>query len=198
MTSSATRSSSATSNARRLRVAVECDRDAFDELPAAIEQKSVLRSRLLLAGERVKQPRFRLRPDTRHGPQPAGGRRFAKLIRGAHAERPCEFDRALRAEPEVTSEADKIGRELALERCQLDDLTGFDEFAQPRLDSGSDPAQLARPSRPHEFGDGNRRAPDRLRGTAIGAGRVRVRFDELEQQRERIQAVSDLRIVHQR
>ena len=180
------------------RLAVERGRDASDELPGAVEQEPAPRSRLGLAGERLEQLRLGLRPDARDGPQPARGRRLAKLVGGADAERPRELDRALRAEPEVAAEADEIGRELALELRQLGDLARLDELAQPRLDPRADPAQLARPPGPHELGDRERRAADRLGGAAVGAGRVRVRLGELEQRRERVQAVGDLGIVHRR
>ena len=180
------------------RLAVERGRDAPDELPGAVEQQPAPRPRLGLAGERLEQPRLGLRPDPRHGPQPARGRRLAKLVGGADAERPRELDRALRAEPEVAAEADEIGRELALELCQLGDLARLDELAQPRLDPRADPAQLAHPPRPHQLRDRDRRAADRLGGAAVGAGRVRVRLGELEQRRERVQAVGDLGVVHRR
>ena len=87
----------------------------------AVEQQPAPRPRLALAGERLEQLRLGLRPDARHGPQPARGRRLAKLLGRADAERPRELDRALRAQPEVAAEADELGRELALELRQLGD-----------------------------------------------------------------------------
>jgi hypothetical protein len=113
-----------------------------------------------------------------------------------YAERPCQLDRALRTQPEVTAETNEIGRELTLELCQLGDGARLDELAQPRLDPRPDPAQLARPPRPDKLRNRERRSTDRLGGAAVGAGRVRVRLDELEQRRERVQAVGDLPIVH--
>ena len=103
---------------------------------------------------------------------------------------------ALRPEPEIAAEADELGRELALELGQLGDLARLDELAQPRLDPAADPAQLAHAPGPHELGDRDRRAADRLGGAAVGARRVRVRVGELEQRRERVQAVGDPGVVH--
>ena len=45
---------------------------------------------------------------------------------------------------------------------------------------------------------GRRRTADRLGGAAVGAGRVRVRLAELEQSGERVEAVGDLAVVHDR
>ena len=110
-------------------------------------------------------------------------------------ERPRQLDRALGAEPEVAPEADEIGRQLALELGQLGDLAGLDQLAQPRLDSVADSTQLADAARPYELGDRDG-APGSSRRPAIGADRVRVRLDELEHHRERLEAIGDLVVVH--
>ncbi len=149
-----------------------------------------------LAAERLEQPRLGLRPDTRHGPQPARGRSLAELVGGAHAERPRELDRALRPQAEIAAEPDEVRRELALELRQLGDVARLDELPQPGLDPRPDPAQLTRPPGPHQLRDGHRRAADRLGGAAIRAHRVRVAVGELEQGPERVQAVGDLAILH--
>ncbi len=108
--------------------------------------------------ERLEELRLGLRPDARHRPQSPGGRRLAKLIGGVDVERPGELDRALRPEPEVTAEADEVGRELALELRLLGDLARLDQLAKPLLDPGTDSAQLARSPRPHQVRDRQRRA----------------------------------------
>ena len=125
------------------RLAVERGRDASHELPRAVEQEPAPRPRLALAIERLQEPRLGLRPDARHGPQPACGRRLAELVGGADPERPSELHRALRAEPEVAAEADEIRGHLALELRQLGDLAGLDELAR----RASIPAPTPRSSR---------------------------------------------------
>ena len=143
-------------------LAAERGRDAADELARAVEQQPAARPRLLLAGERLEQPRLGLRPDAGHGAQPPGRGRLAQLLGGADAERPGDLHRAPRGQPEVAAEPDEVRRELALELRQLRDLARLDELAQPRLDPRPDPAQLAHPARAHELGDRDGRAADRL------------------------------------
>ena len=99
-------------------------------------------------------------------------------------------------EPEIAAEADQIGRELALELRQLGDLARLDQLAQPRLDPGADATQVAHTPALHELGHRRRRAADRLGGPAVGTRRVRASLAELEQRRERVQAVGDLGIPH--
>ena len=178
------------------RLAVERRRDAADELQRAVEQEPAPRSRHGFAGQRLEQPRLGLRPDPRHGAQAARGGRLAQLGGRPDAERPRELDRALRAQAEVAAQADQLGRELALELRQLGDRAGLDELAQPRLDPGADPAQLARPPGAHQLDDGDRGRPDRLGGAAVRARRVGVRVGELEQRRERVQAIGDQGVLH--
>ena len=97
------------------------------------------------------------------------GRRRAKLVGRADAERPRELDRALRAEPQVAAETDQVGRELALELCQLGDLARLDELAQPRLDPRADSAQLAHAPDLTSSATGDGGAADRLGGATVGA-----------------------------
>ena len=175
---------------------MEGSRDAADKLPGAVEQKSLPRSRLGFAGEGVDEQRLGLRTDSRHRPQPALGGRLAQLVGGADVQGPSELDRAPGAESEVAPEADEIRRELALELLQLADLAGLDELAQPRLDPRADPPQLADPSGPHELAHGRRGAADHLGRAAVRAGRVRAGVAELEQRRQRVQAIGDLGVVH--
>ena len=54
-------------------------RNAVDELHRAIEQESLARPRLAVAGERLEQPRLGLGPDPGHGRAAAVGRRVAQL-----------------------------------------------------------------------------------------------------------------------
>ena len=120
-----------------------------------------------------------------------------ELVGGAHAERARQLDRALGAQAEVAAEADEVRRQLALDLSELLDLARLHQLAQPRLDPLADPAQLADPATAHEVLDWERGTPDRLGGAAVGADRVRVRLDELEHQRERLQAIGDLGVVHE-
>src|SRR5437773_1478731 len=83
-------------------------RETADQLPCAVEQQPAPWSRLGLVGERLEEPRLGLRPDSRHGSEPARGRRLAKLVGRADAERARELDRALRTKPEIAAEADEI------------------------------------------------------------------------------------------
>jgi hypothetical protein len=109
-----------------------------------------------------------------------------------------DLDRALGPEAEIATEADETRRELAFELGQLGDVARLDELAQPRLDPPADPAQLAHPAGAHELGDGDPSRADGLGSAAVGAGRVGVRVAEVEQRRERLQAVRDCGIVHRR
>jgi hypothetical protein len=178
------------------RLAAEADRHAPDQLPGAVEQQAALRSRRALAGERVEQLGLALGPDPRHRPQLPRRRRLAQLAGRPDAERPRDLERAGGPEPEVAAQADELGRELALELGELADLARLHELPQPALDPRSDPAQPAHLSGPHQPGDGNRRAADRLGRPAIGARLVRVRVGQVEQRRERLQAVGDPGVVH--
>src|SRR5256885_4853789 len=117
-----------------------------------------------ITAERVQEPRLGLRPDAGNAAQPARRRRLAKLVDRAHAERASELERTLRAETEVATEADQIGRELTLELGQLGDGARLDELAQPRFDPRADPAQLAHMPRAHQLADRQHRAADRLGG----------------------------------
>ena len=163
----------------------------------AVEQQPLPGPRLLARGRatRAAAPRC-------FGPTPgtsAGGRRARRrgTRRGPHVERAGELQRALRAQPEVAAEADEVRRELALELGQLGDRARLDELAQPAPRcSRPMPAQLPDPPGAHEVGDGGRRAADGLRRPPVGARAVRVRLGELEQARERLQPVGDLRVVH--
>jgi hypothetical protein len=84
-----------------------------------------------------------LRPDSRHGSQPALGGRRAKLVGRADAERPAELDRALRAETEIAAEADQVRGQFPFQLRQLGDLARLDQLAQARLDPRADSTQLA-------------------------------------------------------
>ena len=63
------------------------------------------------------------------------------------------------AEPEQPAEPDELGRQFALQLGELGDLARLDQLAQPRLDPGPDPAQLAHPAGADELpATGARRA----------------------------------------
>ena len=113
-------------------------------------------------------------------------------------QRARDLDRALRPQPEIATESDETGRELALELRQLGDLARLDELAQPRLDAPADPAQLAHATGPHELGHRDRRPTDRLGGAPVRPRRVGVRLGELEQRRKGLQPVRDPCVVHPR
>ena len=116
------------------------------------------RARLRLPRERFEQLGLDLRADAGHGRQAPGRCRLAELLRGAHAERAGDLDRPLGPEPEIATEPDEAGRQLALELGELRDVAGLDQLAQPRIDARADPAQLADATRPHQVGHGNRRS----------------------------------------
>src|SRR5919202_3101104 len=106
-----------------------------------------------------------LGPDAGHLPQPpllGGG---AEVVEGRDAERAADLDAAPGADPEQPPEPDQLRRELALELRELLDVARLDQLAQPPLDAGADPAQLARPPGPYELRDRCRRRADHLRGS---------------------------------
>ena len=180
------------------RLAAERGRDASHELAAAREADPALRPLIGLARERVEELRLGLRPDPRHGPQPAGRRRCAQLVCRVDVQCARDLDRAPRPEPEIATQSDETRRELALELRELGDLARLDELAQPRLDAPADPAQLAHAARPHELGHRDRRPTDRLGGAPVRPRRVGVRLGELEQRRKGLQTVRDPCVVHSR
>jgi hypothetical protein len=175
--------------------ALERGRDALGELAGAGEQEPGARARLWVAGERGHEPRLGLRADAGDVGQAARGGGLAQLVGRAHLERAGDLQRPPRGQAEVAAEPDQLRRQLALELGELRDPAGLDELAKPPFDATSDPAQLAHPPGAHEGGDVDPRVADRLRGAAVGAGRVRVRLGELEQRRERLQAVGDLAVA---
>ena len=168
--------------------------DPLAQRARTIEQQPAARSRPLPSRESREQLRLRLRPDPGHLPQPPfrGGR--AELVHGPHAERAPDLDRALWAEPEQPTEPDELRRDLALELVQLRDPSRLDELPQPRLDPGADPAQLAHPTGADELGNRRRRLADRLGRAPVRPRRVRARPGEVEQSRERLEPVGDLRV----
>jgi hypothetical protein len=102
----------------------------------------------------------------------------------------------VRAQPEIAAEPDEVGRQFPLERRQLGDAARLDELTESCFDAGADPPQLTRAPGAHQLRDRKRHAADRFGSATVGTRHVRVRLGELEQGRERVQAVGDLRIVH--
>ena len=101
------------------------------------------------AASRASASRAAPRSSARCRGRSAAGRRPPPRAarRASGPERLRDVDRAPRAEPEIAAEADERRGELALELGQLLDRAGLDELAQPRLDPGADPAQLAHRAR---------------------------------------------------
>ena len=175
------------------RLAAERGRDRADQLAGAVEQQplpSVAARSSRASASSSRASVLAPIPGTSRSRPAAAASRNSSAVR-TPSERASSTER-LALEAEVAPEADEVGRELALELGELGDLAGLDELAQPRLDPLADPAQLADPVSAHELGDRERGAADRLGGAAVGADRVRVRLDELEHQRERLEAVGDL------
>src|SRR5439155_25430825 len=93
-------------------LAAQGGRDSSALLAGPVQQKPAPGTGLALAGERVEQLHFGLRPDSGNASQSTGGCGLPELVGGPDAERSRQLDRSLGAQPEVAAEADEIGREL--------------------------------------------------------------------------------------
>src|SRR5205823_14364238 len=126
-------------------------------------------------------PRLHLRPDPAHLAQPSLGGRGAQLVRRPDPELSPDLDGSARADAEQPAERGELQRDVLLELAQLGDLAGLDELAEPRLDPGPDPAQLADASGAHELGDRSRCRPDEVGRLAVRALAVVARARQLEE-----------------
>ena len=151
------------------------------------------RARPLLSCERRDQLGLRLRPDSGHACKPSLRRGLAELLGGANAESAPDLDRTLGAETDEPPEPDELGRHLALQLVELGDPPRLEELAEPRLDPRADAAQLADATGLHELGDRRLRLADQLGSPPVGA-RCRGSLREVEQGRERLEPVRDLRV----
>jgi len=95
--------------------------------------EAALRSRDLLARERLQDLRLGLGPDARHAAQLPGQRRGAELLRRPDIQRTRDVDRPPRAQPQVPAEPDQRRRQVALELRQLGDVAGLDQLEKARL-----------------------------------------------------------------
>ena len=125
--------------------------------------------------------------------QPAGGGRLAQLSRGADLERPGELDRRASRSARGSGRG-RPGQARARARARPARRSALSRSARAAAPRSPGRCRAARaPVRRHELGDRRRRRADRLGGPAVGAGRVRVRFAELQQRGERVEPVGDLR-----
>ena len=152
-------------------------RDRADELPRAVEQQPRCGRGSASRASASSSLRLGLRPDAGHVAQPARRRRRAELLRRAHAERPRDLDRALRASARGSGRGRRARARARARARQLGDLAGLDELAQPRLDPRPDPAQLAHPAgrarapRPAPARRGSSRPPGGTRAACTGSPR---------------------------
>src|SRR5262249_36193776 len=95
-------------------------------------------------------------------------------------------------------EADQLRAQLALELVELRDPAGLDELLESRRDPGSDPAKLTDAPGADELVDGDRRLAHGLGRAAVGPRGVRARAGEVEQRRERLEAIGDRGVLDAR
>jgi hypothetical protein len=158
------------------------------------EQQPSRRPRCLGCVQPLQQLCLGLRPDPGHvaeSPRLGSG---PQLARRAHVEGTRDLQRALRREPEEAAEADDVGRQLALELFDLGDLARLDELLQTRLDAGTDASELAHAPLADELGHRRFRLANERGGATVCPSRERIGARQLDQRRERLEAVSDCRI----
>ena len=135
-----------------------------------------------------------------HAAQPPGGRGLAQLLGRADAERAGDLDRALRARGRGSGpRPTRSGASSRSSSSSSAIVARLDELAQPRLDPRADPAQVAHPP-----GRARARRPATAAPRIVSAARRYARAvygfasRQLEQRRERVEPVGDLRVVHGR
>ena len=168
--------------------------DGLDERTRAVEQHPAARARRPFLPEPGDDLRLGLRPDAGHAGEPAGRHRLPKALDRPHVERSPDLRHPLRPQPEQPSQPDELRSDLLLELLQLVQRAGLDELLQPQLDPRPDSPQLARPARAHEVRHRRLRLANHLRGAPVGPRRVVTRLRQVEQRRERLQLVGDLRV----
>ena len=168
--------------------------DATAQRERPVEEQTPPRSRPFASLEGGEELRLRLRPDPGHLPQPpsAAAARNSSTVRTPSA-RPISPAR-WEAEPEQPTEPDELRRDLALQRVQLREPPGLDELAQPCLDPGPDPTQVAHTPCADELGNRRWRLANRFGRAAVRTRRVRARPRDVEQPGQRVEPVGDLRV----
>ena len=111
-------------------------------------------------------------------------------------ERVPELAHPLRRDAEQRRDADELRQRLRLQLVQLGDPAGLDELAQPRLDSRPDPGQLAHATLAHQRSDVCGCRADHVRRPTVRAHGVVAGAVQVEQGRERVEAVGEGRVVH--
>ena len=171
-------------------------RHLADEGERAVQGHPAPRPRRAELREALLDPRGRLRPDPRHAVEPPCRRRLAQLRQRPDPERMAELAHPLRRDAEQRRDADELRQRLRLQLVQLGDPAGLDELAQPRLDSGADPGQLAHAALAHERGDVGRRRADQVGRAAVRAHGVVAGAVQVEQGGEGLEALGEGRVVH--
>ena len=169
--------------------------DGLDERPGAVQREaSMFASRGRL--QTLEDPSLGLHADSRNLAQPSGGDRLPELFEVADPERPCDLEHPLRCDTQQATEADELDAHVLLELSKLGDIARLDQLLQPAGDPRPDAPELLYDAFPDELLHGHRRRADGLRGAAVRARRVAVGAHELEEERKRVQALGDLRVLH--
>ena len=132
------------------------------------------------------------RPDAGNLTQPPGRGRLAQLLGGLDPEGGADLRAATRAESEQAAESCQLGRGLTAKLLHLREPPGLDELAEPRLDPGPDPAQLADAAAPNEIGHRHRCRCDEVAAASEGAGGVRLGARELEKRGVLVEGCAEL------
>ena len=175
-------------------LAADPGRDLLEQCARPIQSHPLRGLRFPLALECGQQALFRLRSDPRDRRQPPRPRRHAELLGGGDLERLPDLDHSLRPDAEEAAEPDELRLHLTFELVELGDAAGLDELAQARRDPGADPPQLLYAPSGNELGDRRLRLADRLGRSSISARRVEAGAGKVEECRETLQLLGDLRI----
>ena len=98
--------------------------------------------------------------------------------------------------PEQARHPDELRQRLRLELLQLRQLAGLHQLAQPLLDPGPDPGELAHATRADELRDVRRRRADQLGGAPVRADGVVPRLVQVEQGGEGFEPFGEIRVRH--
>ena len=178
------------------RLAAERLGDLADEGAGAVQSHAAARS----GGRELRQPgldlRRRLRADPGHRVEPPGRRCLAQLGQRADPERVAELSHPLGREAQQPCHPDELRQRLRLELLQLRQLAGLHQLAQPLLDPGPDPGELAHATRADELRDVRRRRADQLGGAPVRADGVVPRLVQVEQGGEGFEPFGEMRVLH--